>query len=400
MVSIILANFGFWINCLIPIVLGLYLLYTKNEYILKEFGIQLGATLLYVSVIYSFLFYYTTDLQDKEYHNGRVTSFEYYEEWTEEITYTEDECSGSGENETCTSVTKTSEDYHAPYWVYNTSNSEEQDIEKQDYTNASSRFGSSKVEISRSDKVSHNDGDKYVVYPTQIIPTSVEHLYTNYVTAAKNNVIHTKVPKEEITQLENSGKLVKYPEIYLGEYGESKLNRVINTTNAVPGALNIHDSITREKLNLISSKIGSYKQVNPIIYITDEDSSFKYALEQYWNKAKKNDVVLILGINKSSGVIEWSDCIAWTNNTDFEVDCKNKFQGLKVNDPSVLNIFEDLIQREYIRKPMKEFEYLKENITLEWYYQLLIILGNIALTFGISLYTMKNNESKYGFRRY
>jgi len=396
MFGIIIANFGFWINCLIPIIFGLYLLYTKNEYFLQEFGIQVGATILYVSIIFTLLFSYTTDLADTEYWNGKVTSFEYYEEWTEEVTYTEEQCSGSGNNRTCRTVTKTREDYHSPYWMYITSNGEEQTIDQGAYLNASSKFGSSKIELERSDKVSYNDGDKYISYPNVIIPTAIPHSFTNYVTAAKGNVIHVKVPEQDIKQLEKDKKLVKYPSTYLGFYQESRLDRVIDTTKSISNI-----SVIGENLNIISYKLGFTKQVNPIIYITDEDRSFKDALSQYWSKAKKNDVVLILGIDKSTGIIQWSDCIAWTNNTDFEVDCKNKFQGLKANDPKVLAIFEELIRTEFVRKPMKEFEYLKENITLEWYYQVLIVLGNIALTWFISWKVLNrySNNSNYGFRR-
>ena len=56
MVSIILANFGFWFNLAIPVMIALYLAFTHKEYIWKEFGIQVGLTLFYVSVMYTLLF--------------------------------------------------------------------------------------------------------------------------------------------------------------------------------------------------------------------------------------------------------------------------------------------------------------------------------------------------------
>ena len=43
---------------------------------------------------------------------------------------------------------------------------------------------------------------------------------------------------------------------------------------------------------------------------------------------------------------------------------------------------------------MEEFAYLKENITLEWYWQLFIIIGNIIMCFFITRAFLTNYNSK------
>ena len=387
MFDIIIANFGFWLNLIIPIAIALYLSITHREYIWKEFAIQSGATLLYVSLIFTLLFSTTTDLMDTEFWNGQVSKFEYYEEWDEEVTYQESyECGTSKNPRTCYR-TKTRIDHHSPYWKILTTNDETISINRSEYRVASNQFGHKEINLFRSNQVSFGDGNKFVSYPNIIIPTSVAHNYTNLVTAAKDNVIHTKVSQEVITQLTKVGKLREYPRQYSDQYGATKLNRIIDTT----GKTNVGELLKR--LNSFSATHGSSKQVNPIIYITDQDRTFKAALEQYWNKAKKNDIVLILGLD--GDMIAWSDVIAWTNNSDFIVDCGYEFDTFKINDfDKIVGRFSNLIIKSYERKPMEEFAYLKENITLEWYWQALVLLGNIIMSFFIMRYMLSNYERK------
>lgn len=386
MFTIITSNFGFWFNFSIPFVIALFLAVTHREYIWKEFGIQVFATLVYVGVIYSLLFSTTTDLVDTEYWNGSTTRFEYYEEWTELVTYTEQKCTGSGDKRKCRTVTKTRRDYHSPEWKLFTTNGEEIGISSKAYKIASKEFGQTKKNLHRSDQVSLGDGDMFYSIPNKIIPTAVNHMFTNYVTAAKQNVIHTKVTQAEIDALVKSGKLRSYPTKYRGKYGETKLNRIIDTV----GVKNKKQMV--EKLDLISAKIGSSKQANPIIYITDMDRTFTAALEYYWNKAKKNDVVLVLNVDKN-GIVQWSDVIAWTNNTDFKVDAQNVFKSDTLNS-SLVEKFGNLIVKGYVRKPMAEFEYLRENITLQWQYQLGIFIGNLLLSGYIFRRLLTNSERK------
>jgi len=390
MIDIILANFGFWFNFTLPVVFAGYLALTHKEYIWKEFAIQSGATLLYVSVVYSLLFATTTNLMDKEYWNGQVKKFEYYEEWKEEVTYTESYPCGTSKNPRTCTRTKTRIDYHSPYWKITTTNGESISINRKEYRNASNRFGQKEVDIYRSNQVSFGDGDKYVSYPNIVIPTAVGHSYTNYVTAAKDTVIKATVSEGTINQYIKAGKLVEYPKIYKDQFGARKLHRIIDTT----GKADTNSLLT--KLNLIAAKYGKSKQVNPIIYITDEDRTFKAALEHYWHKAKKNDAVLIIGINDDR--IVWSDVIVWTNNSDFIVECGLGFDTFNIKDSdNIIKRFEHLIVTGYKRKPMEEFSYLKENITLAWEWQLAIFIGNLIMSFFLFRYMLNNYERKRNY---
>ena len=386
MFEIIIANFGFWLNLSIPIIIGLYLVITNREYILKEFALQSFATLLYVSVMFALLFGITTDLIDTNYYNSKIQKTTYFEEWKERVTYTETySCGTTKTPKTCTR-TKTRIDYHSPQYVIKTVLGETKNINRNQYLRFKREFGAKYILMNRSNQVSFGDGNKYVVTVTKDIPISMPHSYENYVAAAKSNVIHKKVPERDIKILLKEGKIREYPSKYTGIYGETLLNRVIDLTGK------IHKN-TLDKMQIMAMKTGLSKQANPIIYITKEPRNIVDAVSQYWNMGKKNDIILFLGVDEN-GIVQWSDSICFTNNTDFKVDLENDFKGLDVFDDSgidkVLNTFEKNILNSYIRKPMKEFEYLKENITLEWYWQVLILLGNIIMSSFIAYIFLTN----------
>ena len=123
---IIFNNFGFWINLLIPIGVGLYLLLTNKEFILKEFFIQIGLTLSILMLSYYILFSTTTDLMDTEVYNSRVKEFTYYESWTEEYTETYS-CGSSKKPRTCR---RTRTRFHPKYYEILTSTNEHIEIPK------------------------------------------------------------------------------------------------------------------------------------------------------------------------------------------------------------------------------------------------------------------------------
>lgn len=383
MLYIIFYNPGLWINLAIPFAIGIYLIISHREYVLKEFAIQMGATLTILALMYSILFTTTTDLIDKEHINGYVTKFTHWEEWTERVEYWDEVCSGSGESRTCTSVLKVRYDFHPEYWTLNSSTGEEIRISYSKYRNAVYKFGKKFESVWRADRSSYGDGNKYVSRPNITIPVATTNTYSNYVMATRNLFKH-EISEYEIETLVKDRKLLPYPNSYKGYYGEPRLDRVIDTT----GMLDKRN--LREGLDLMSASLGSIKQVNPVIYGTNEGMGFKRLLGGYWKGGKKNDATLILGID-SNGKIIWSDVITYTNNTDFIIDCQNKFKGLNAKDTDkILATFRTLINTQYVRKPMEEFNYLRENISLEWYWQFMVIIINMIASFFVFRHTLNN----------
>ena len=141
-------------------------------------------------------------------------------------------------------------------------------------------------------------------------------------------------------------------------------------------------------------KYGKEKQVNPFLYIAKtNDMLFKDALEAYYKKGNKNDSILILGIDDSNKIV-WSDSINWSKDKTFEVSMKKDFIDLNINDvKNVISKYDNNLNNNWKRLSMEEeYGYLKEEITIEWYYQLLIIVINSIFNFFVFRYFLTNKN--------
>jgi len=390
MFDIILSNYGVWFNFLIPLAIGGYLLMTHKEMVLKEFGIQIGLTTVFVFGIYTLMFSVTTDLVDSEQWNGTVTKAVYYEGYEYEYDCSYESCTGSGKNETCVTIPRTCESWRSPDWVgYSTVGSF--GISKTEYRKYAGKFGHIERDVYHGDQTTSSklkgEGDEWTSSVRGNMPVSLTKRYENLVVAANANVINVKTSEADIKMLKKEGKLREYPTKYSDAFGVPHQARVIDTT----GTINVID--WTKSLDITAMMVGPTKQANPIIYITDEGQDFKYILEAYWKGAKKNDIVLILGVSENKVV--WSDVIAWTNNTDFMIEMQQpstwELQSGLVTCGAMMSRINDF----YVRKPMKEFEYLKENITLDWKWQLMIFLANLGLSGMFFYISLRNNLRKW-----
>jgi len=390
MVEIVLVNFGFWFNLLIPVAIGIYLYFTNRNMIAREVGIQFIATFAFLFIVYNIMFSFTVDLVDTEQRNSAVKSAHYQEGYEYEYDCSYEVCSGTGENETCVTIPQTCEAWKSPERFINTTNGETIYISAEEYNRYTAAFGHVEEDLYHSDQTwssrNKGEGDIWHSYPNILMPASVTYSYENYVVAANHNVIHHTVSPEEIAAYKKNGKLKEYPETYHDKFGVPKQNRVIDTTGKGDFL------VLRNELDDASARMGRAKQANPIIYITDETQDFKWILDSYWNKAKKNDVVLLLGVDGNKVV--WSDVIAWTDNADLFVNAESEFKGLDIRNPDIVKKFETLIFADYKRKPMKDFDYLKENITLDFQWQALIFVLNVLLSGGLMYFFMRNEFSK------
>lgn len=387
MIDIILANYGLWFNILLLIGIGAYLMITQTgKYIFREFALQIAISALILFGTFSLFFYTTTDLMDTEQWNGKVERFEYYEEWRELVHYTEQRCSG-GKHRTCHTVQKTRIDYHAPYYQLHTNLGETVSIDRKNFLLAQSNFGSDEVDMYRSGQVSFGDGDKYVSYPSVVIPTSVSHQYENYVVAAKDNILNKKVSEKQMEMYKSKNLILAYPKTSASAYGDIAFDRVVS--NVISQDL---EKKFQTQLDQLATAYGSSKQVNPMIYITRADQKLFYAIQQDWKLGKNNDAVLVLGVDASNKIV-WSNCLAWSKNKMFNTICKREFVGKKLDDPFLIPSFGANIKENYQRKTMKEFEYLKENITIDWKWQFLIFALNAVASFFTFRFFLQNGES-------
>lgn len=139
--------------------------------------------------------------------------------------------------------------------------------------------------------------------------------------------------------------------------------------------------ITQEqykKYNRELSKINSsFKNgANVVIYMTDKPSEFASSLQVKWQGFKINDVVIILGLDKSTGKYQNVSVFSWTESVSVEILLKTH-----LSQSGIANIEEDMkyiketVNDLYVEPKDVKFEYLKSDIPLPiWAHVLLTII--------------------------
>lgn len=366
MFEILLNNYLLWLNILIPIAIGIYMVSTHQKYSIKEFFAQSALTTAILLIAYG-IGYASQDIYTKSYLNSKVNKFVFEEEWTELVHYTEQVCTGSGNSRSCISVPRTRHDFH-PDNFYITSDIGTTSISESHYKKASREFSQVQVDDGHIGQVSYGDGRTFEVTPNKIIPYVGADFGINYVYASKTNIIKSKDLKDLQTKYHK--ELKSYPEVYEDAYGNPTIYRVINSElidKRVADEMN-------QKLSVYASIKGKTKEVNPLVHLTTADSrEMTEVIKGHYKDAHKNDAVLVVSLDKN-GSVKWIDSFGFTKNVEFFTQNRN------IKD---LNVSEFLvnINKYWKRIPMEEYKYLVGEIDIPWWYELMVVLLNLIGSF-------------------
>ena len=380
MFEIIFANAFFWINFVGVIAFVAFMYFKSSEYALVEGGIQIGATFLYLLLIYFICFTSTYKIWDKEILTTKIDHFSYYEQWDELVVYyTYIRCGKS-----TIPVMHTRIDHHSPYWTADYKDGSVR-IEMSSYAKAQDKYGGRFVALSHGGQVSHGDGNKYESYPTDVIPISFTHNYENWIRASMLTILKKQGVSQLITN--NLVNLAKYPGMIDGEYGQPYFYRVINfTTNNL-------DSIEKS----LSEYCGEYspeKKINLLMYVVqNQPRDFKNVLEYYWEGTKKNDSVVLISVDKK-GQIQWSDTMSFTKNGMYLTELRHLKGNINKDGTKIASEIISNVNENWSKTSMKDYEYLKKDLTLPMSSQIIIVILNILLTVGISIYFTHNDINK------
>ena len=368
MLDIILANEGFWINLMIPFIIGgIMLFHSKGEYILKEFGIQMSATLGLLLLVYFLAFRYGSDMYSTNIQTSNVKQFEHYDDYTSIETYS---CGTSKAPRTCTRTVYHDDEY---YIVDVVGNMLQTSVTV--WNTVKREFGSTGLVCSTEKSW---EGSTYCSVPNKKISMSTEHSEINYIKASALNILKAQKNMYDINASIVDGSLQSYPNVKNTKYGRIYVDRIIGVNNRV-----LENHLSNE-----SARIGRTKQVNPLIYVVqDKDRMFTDTLKSYWNNGEKNDAILIVSLKDNK--VQWSDTIAWTKNQDFLVNSTTLYKGMTVNKELVDTFIKD-IEINFKRTPMSEFKYLENEISLSIWVQLLILLVNGVMSFFLYRMFLRN----------
>lgn len=183
-------------------------------------------------------------------------------------------------------------------------------------------------------------------------PAAMRHSYTNYVQAVPTS-LYAALPGTTMQRFKNT--LPPYPDKVYDFY---RCDRLVQYGVSLQDA-----SRWNQDIALMLRTLGPKKQVNLIISIAKTaDTTYADALRAYWEGVNKNDVVVVLG-TPDGQVIEWVRIISWTKNELFKIELRDALLELgRLDREAVMPLIQAQITKNFERRHMKEFEYLKGQI--------------------------------------
>lgn len=330
----------------------------------REMGLQMLASSAIVTVVFFTGKYSMT--ADFEVWNGEIVSKHrehghYVESYQCNCTTV---CSGTGSNQTCHQVCQTCfRDHYTVDWFVKTT------------------IGTIRLEyVDRLSRSVYNlpDPAHYVAaYVGE--PCSRENGFTNYVKAVPDSLFN----KLDVKNLSKFDPMIpQYPRVH----SYYKVNRVIPVGVNVPN---------RNELNLKISehlrKLGPKKEANIIVVIANTpDQTYRYALERAWIGGKQNDVIIVVGA-PSYPSIAWADVITFGQNAGnglLAVELRDNLMkvGTMADSVVVADTIATAVESRFKRKPMSDYEYLKDEIQPPMWVLILAFVLSLGTAGGLTYY--------------
>lgn len=221
-------------------------------------------------------------------------------------------------------------------------------------------------------------------------PTSLTHAFTNYVKGSPGTLFRHQGLKEKY-----AGSIPAYPQ-HVYDYWH--LDRLVTAGVSVSDA-----RAWNRELSRINANLGHPKQVNIIVVLAkNKPHDWYYAVEEAWIGGKKNDAILFVSVDDQMKP-QWAEVMAWTSNELFKVKLRDDIMDEPVLDrDAVMTALANNVSQYYVRKPMKEFEYLSSLIVptgTQWAVTLIIAL---LVAGGLTFFMQTNDvfgEEGYGYGR-
>lgn len=319
----------FLILLLVPCIPALLGFFFKGRITKKEFALQVGVQV--VLAVGMAFFIHHQSMHDVELWNGYVTSKQSHHVSCEHSyqCHCHDVCDSKGKcREECDTCYEHSYDVD---WDVYTSNSET-------------------IAIDRIDRQGTLEPPRYasVVFGE---PTTVAHSYKNYIKASPDSLFRHQGLIEKYQRF-----IPSYPNQVYDYYHADKFVTV---------GFRMDDrnwDIALEKLN---AEVGRPKQANIIVVVVrNQPQEYFYALEEAWIGGKKNDTILVIGVDDHL-VPQWATVMCWTSQEIFKVRLRDDImaEGGPLDRMKVMADLQKDVTQYYVRKPMAEFQYLEASIT-------------------------------------
>lgn len=267
-------------------------------------------------------------------------------------------CSGSGKNRSCSEHCDTCYEHSHDYdWDVYTSINETITI----------------------DRVDRQGVDRPPRWSAVVMgePVSTTHSYKNYIKASPGTLFRHQGLRDKY-----AANIPKYPQDIYDYY---RLDRLVAVGVPIDNPRSWNAELSR-----INADLGKPKQVNMIVVLVkNQPDEYYYALEEAWIGGKKNDAILVVSVDDQMKP-QWASVMAWTSNELFKVKLRDDIMDEQViNRDTLMTALATNVSKYYVRKPMKEFEYLSAQIapsSTEWAVTLIIavlVAGGLTWLFQV-----------------
>lgn len=329
----------------------------------KEYGVIMAIMFFITPILY--LMAYNADLKDREVLSGKVVSKKQYPVPCEHsykcnpyyVTVSHTSYSGSGSSRRATHYTTREKRWHTCY------------EHARDYSWCVTTSFTS-YNIDRVDRQGLIEPPRWTVVAIGE-PAYDYHSYDNYVKAAEFSIF-----KENRSFNDSSYTIPTYPQIY--DYYR------IDKAFTVNGKSIQVNPVYSKGLGEVNARIGGIKQVNLIMIVTNADNKYLYAITKRWQGLKKNDFVIIVG-TQDFHKIEWVRAVSWSKKDMVHVLVRDDIMAIGSLDSTskILNTIDKDVRENYLRREMKEFEYLKDQVKINpgwwWFIGIFVVVAGIGL---------------------
>lgn len=137
---------------------------------------------------------------------------------------------------------------------------------------------------------------------------------------------------------------------------------------------------------------GLAKQLNVILVVVHQPADYYYALMQHWQGVRKNDVVMVYGIDNENN-ITWSRAAAFADGQGNQIMLKT-LESMTMAKKFGIELVQEqyeLIVKDFQRIPNSTFEYLKKAWSPPTWWVLTMAFINLAFAIGIAVFVIKED---------
>lgn len=205
-------------------------------------------------------------------------------------------------------------------------------------------------------------------------PVTSYKYYTNYVKAASSSLFKYE---------DDNFKDIDVPRNEVVDY--YNINQFYTTSDV---SLPVSSKVLNKKLAVMNSSIKS--GANLVFYVSKYDNKFPNALQVKWQGFKINDVVVVLGLDKTGEMYEYVNVYSWSESSMVDVRLKDIFFFSKpANIVEDMDKAVDIVNTTFTEPNEEKFSYLKYKIEMSNVALVILLLWSFIATPLISIFLVK-----------